>query len=117
MRHPLGPFAGGGPCEGVVSISKRTGRPSNEMVGAAGIEPATAGLENHRACFVRPYPSVFATSSILPMVHSESFGDDLLRGVGHDFGQHFRRSKQVGVVKAFELLAGPHGSRGSRHNI
>jgi hypothetical protein len=24
------------------------------------------------------------------MVHSESFGDDLLPRVGHDFGQHFR---------------------------
>jgi hypothetical protein len=59
------------------------------LVGAAGFEPATAGLENLRAYLFRRYPSVFATSSIFALVHSVTFGDDLLRGVGHDFGQHF----------------------------
>jgi hypothetical protein len=59
------------------------------MVGAAGIEPATTGLENLRAYSLRRYPSVFSASCFRVMVHSESFGDDLWRGVGHDFGHDF----------------------------
>jgi len=33
---------------------------------------------------------VFSASSLFSLVHSESFGDDLLRGVGHDFGHDFQ---------------------------
>jgi hypothetical protein len=58
------------------------------MVGAAGIEPATVGLENLRAYLFRRYPSAFSASFCFPMVHSVTFGDDRLRGIGHDFGQH-----------------------------
>jgi len=58
------------------------------MVGAAGIEPATVGLEILLRRFSSPYSSLFSAPCIFPMVHSVTFGDDLLRGVGHDFGQH-----------------------------
>jgi PAS domain S-box-containing protein len=60
------------------------------LVGAAGLEPATVGLENRRAYSFSPYPSVFSASSFFPVVHSVTFGDDLLQPNGHDFGQHFR---------------------------
>jgi hypothetical protein len=59
------------------------------LVGAAGFEPATAGLEILSRHFLKAYPSVFSVPYFFPVVHSESFRDDLLRGVGHDFGQHF----------------------------
>ncbi len=57
------------------------------MVGAAGIEPATTGLEIPRAYSLRRYPSVFSPSSFFVTVHSESFGDDLLRGIGQTSGR------------------------------
>jgi hypothetical protein len=39
---------------------------------------------------------VFSASSFFsffPMVHSVTFGDELLRGVGHDFGHDFRDTR------------------------
>jgi hypothetical protein len=60
------------------------------MVGAAGFEPATAGLENLHAYSFSPYPSVFSASSLLPMVRCVPSGCDLLQPNGHDFGQHLR---------------------------
>jgi hypothetical protein len=69
------------------------GRPTHKvlknMVGAAGIEPATAGLEIRRAYFLRRFPSMFSASYYCALMHSVTFRDDLLRGVGHDFGHDF----------------------------
>jgi hypothetical protein len=61
-----------------------------DLVGASGFEPATVGLENRRAYFLRRYPSMFSASYFCVLVHSVTFRDDSLRGVGHDFGHDFR---------------------------
>jgi len=61
----------------------------NDLVGPAGIEPATVGLENLPAYLLSRYPSVFSMPSICPTVQSVTFGGDLLQGVGHDFGHDF----------------------------
>jgi hypothetical protein len=99
VRQPAGELletaAPGCPPSKARPLSLRT---TIDLVGAAGFEPATVGLEILPPHPSRPYPSVFSTSSFFPMVHSESFGDDLLRGVGHDFGQHFRDFKRVNSV-------------------
>ena len=58
-----------------------------DVVGAAGVEPATTGLENLRAYSLSPYPSVFAAPWIFLEVHSVTFGCDLLRGIGQSSGR------------------------------
>jgi hypothetical protein len=77
-------------------------QPENNLVGPAGIEPATVGLEILRAYVLRRYSSVFSARCIFPMVHSVTFGDDLLRGVGHDFGHDFNgyhaQTRQMSVI-------------------
>ena len=65
------------------------------LVGAAGIEPATTGLENLRAYSLPRYPCVFSIPSVCALVQLESFGCDLLRGVGHDLGHTFLRRTGV----------------------
>ena len=59
------------------------------MVGPAGFEPATAGLENHRAYIFRQCLSVFAAYSAFLLAQSVAFGYDLLHAIGHDFGHDF----------------------------
>ena len=56
------------------------------MVGEAGIELATTGLEILRAYSLSPLSISVFSIFLFPFVHSESFGDDLLRGVGQSSG-------------------------------
>jgi hypothetical protein len=64
-------------------------QPENNLVGPAGIEPATVGLEIVGPTALALYSSVFSAPCIFSMVHSVTFGDDLFRRVGHDFGHDF----------------------------
>jgi hypothetical protein len=46
---------------------------------------------------------VFSAPSICLTVQSVTFGDNLLRGVGHDFGQHFG-CNQITSLKLLESM-------------
>ena len=56
------------------------------MVGAAGIEPATAGLEILPRRVFRLYSCVFPGVSADPLAHSVRFGYDLSEPNGHECG-------------------------------
>ena len=64
-------------------------QPENNLVGPAGIEPATLGLEIRRAYLLCRYSSVFSVPSICATVQSVTFGDVRLQAIGHDCGHDF----------------------------